>query len=104
MRYTAVFEWEDGKEPVIGRRYDWLGGTLISVQFDDALAKLDELTERLEALEDCMDNETTKPTQTDSYIQRVPDQCDRIIWRNQSIHLPIMPNAMFRRPLPRTDD
>lgn len=27
--------------------------------------------------------------QTDSYIQRVPDKCDSIIWRNRYYHLPI---------------
>lgn len=26
---------------------------------------------------------------TDSYVHKVPDKCDRIVWRNQYIHLPI---------------
>jgi hypothetical protein len=52
MRYTAVFEWEDDQNPPINSRSEWLGGKLISVQFNDAFAELDELRDRLEALED----------------------------------------------------
>jgi len=28
---------------------------------------------------------------TDSYVQRVPDKCDRIVWRNNYYHLPLAP-------------
>jgi putative chitinase len=33
----------------------------------------------------------SKADLTDSYIQVVPDKCDRIIWRNRYMHLPIVP-------------
>lgn len=28
------------------------------------------------------------PKEEDSYVQRVPDKCDRVVWRNEYIHLP----------------
>jgi hypothetical protein len=34
---------------------------------------------------------------TNSYVQHVPDKCDRIIWRNQYIHLP--PTAPAQQPV-----
>lgn len=51
MRYTAVFEWEGDSAPIISRKDSWLGGKLISVQFNNALAMLDEVNDRLEELE-----------------------------------------------------
>ena len=36
---------------------------------------------------------TDKEVLTDSYVQCVPDKCDRIVWRGQYIHLPTTPNA-----------
>ena len=30
---------------------------------------------------------------TDSYIQQVPDKCDRIVWRGNYYHLPLTPSA-----------
>ena len=50
-QYTVVFEWEDDSAPIISRKDSWLGGKLISVQFNNALAQLDEVNERLEDLE-----------------------------------------------------
>ena len=37
-RYTCVFEWPDDKAPPICGSEKFLGGTLCSVQFNDALA------------------------------------------------------------------
>ena len=49
MRYTAVFEFE--KEPNIKKSDSWLGGSLCVINFSDALAELDTLNERMEAIE-----------------------------------------------------
>lgn len=38
---------------------------------------------------------------TESYVQRVPDQCDRIVWRNY-YHLPIAPAAPPSAPASET--
>ncbi len=43
MRYTAVFDFEDGKEPAVGINDGWLGGKLCAVQFSDALKELEIL-------------------------------------------------------------
>lgn len=40
---------------------------------------------------------STEPL-TDSFVQTVPDKCDRIVWRNRYYHLPIAPSAT-RAPL-----
>jgi hypothetical protein len=40
MRYTAVFEFEEGTEPAVGKKDGWLGGELCAVLFSDGLAEL----------------------------------------------------------------
>jgi hypothetical protein len=42
---------------------------------------------------------------TDSYVQRVPDKCDRIVWRNNYYHLPLAPTeATHTQPASEHDD
>ena len=43
MRYTAVFEFEAGKEPRVNKGNGWLGGKLCAVQFNDALIENERL-------------------------------------------------------------
>lgn len=45
-------------------------------------AEIDELRKAL-------DVKTVDNTQTDSYVQIVPDKCDRIVWKNMYYHLPL---------------
>ena len=45
MRYTAVFEFQDGYEPAVGKKDRWLGGEIVALQFSDALAELEALRE-----------------------------------------------------------
>jgi hypothetical protein len=48
MKYTAVFEWPDGEEPRIKKGDSWLGGKLVSVEFDsDALSERTRLADAL---------------------------------------------------------
>jgi hypothetical protein len=50
MRYTAVFEF-GGKTPVQVKASDgWLGGTLVQVQFSDALEEIQRLRTALETV------------------------------------------------------
>ena len=56
-------------------------------------AKDDEIRELRQAIEQA---EEVEPL-TNSYVQHVPDKCDRIIWRNQYIHLP--PTAPAQQPV-----
>lgn len=50
MRYTAVFEFKDGKEPAINKIHGWLGGELCAVQFSDALNELMAIKDAAEAV------------------------------------------------------
>lgn len=52
MKYTLVFEFEEGKEPAINAGTEFMGGKCVAVQFNDALeelAKAEELIEELHA-------------------------------------------------------
>jgi hypothetical protein len=51
-RYTAVFEWADGEEPVVSRTTTLLGGRIIAVQFSDALQELERYRTALEHIAD----------------------------------------------------
>lgn len=42
-RYTAVFEFEDGKEPSVGAKDTWLGGRLVSCSFSDEMERLEKM-------------------------------------------------------------
>ena len=42
-KYTAVFDWPDGEEPRIKKSDAWLGGTLCSVTFYDAISDYNAL-------------------------------------------------------------
>lgn len=45
MRYTAVFKWPEGHEPIVGRGDGWKGGELCAVSFSDAMDELHRLRE-----------------------------------------------------------
>ena len=51
-RYTVVFEWADGEEPVVSRTTTLLGGVVVSVQFSDALQELERYRAALEQIAD----------------------------------------------------
>lgn len=50
MRYTAVFEFQDGAGPAVGKKDGWLGGELCAVQFSDAIEELGKLRIDMETL------------------------------------------------------
>ena len=50
MRYTAVFEFEAGTEPAVGKKDGWLGGELCAVLFSDGLAELVAIKKAAEAV------------------------------------------------------
>lgn len=50
MRYTAVFEFKDGTEPVVGKKDGWLGGELCAVLFSDGMKELQAIKEAAEAV------------------------------------------------------
>lgn len=43
-------------------------------------------------------------TEPATYVQTVPDHCDRIVWRNRYYHLPIKNDATPVQPVPATSD
>lgn len=45
MKYTAVFKWQEGQEPRVGKGDGWKGGELCAVSFSDALDELHRLRE-----------------------------------------------------------
>jgi len=48
MKYTAVFFWPDGDEPRISKNDSWLGGDLVTVEFDsDAISDRNRIAEAL---------------------------------------------------------
>lgn len=51
VRYTLVFEWDTGKEPRISAGTVFEGGQCVKVQFNDALAELEQLEEIIQAVQ-----------------------------------------------------
>ena len=56
-----------------------------------------DLQESIETLRQAIEQAEEVEPLTNSYVQHVPDKCDRIIWRNQYIHLP--PTAPAQQPV-----
>ena len=52
MRYTAVFEFQEGAEPAVGKKDKWLGGELCAVQFSDVFEELERLQLCIDANKD----------------------------------------------------
>jgi len=66
---------------------DIIGYTRAVIAERDALqAKLQEQALQIISL---IGQEIDAEPLTDTYVQKVPDKCDRIVWRNTYYHLPI---------------
>jgi hypothetical protein len=56
------------------------------------MSDLDHIIIKLAALVRAESSPQAAPL-TDSYVQEVPDKCDRIVWRNRYYHLPNIAEA-----------
>ena len=50
-KITFVVEFEDGNEPAVSANTEILGGKVVAVQFNDALAEMAEMQEYIDGLE-----------------------------------------------------
>lgn len=76
-------------EQALRHGYSYRGGVRIVSTADKAINALRNAIQQAEAKQPA----TGEPL-TETFVQKVPDHCDRVVWRGQYIHLPMTRTAI----------